>query len=130
MAISASVLDHEQGEFLNAGFDAFVGKPFRVREVCACMETLLQVRFEYPVAEEVREAPPDPASLVLPAVLLDQLKDAARRFSATRLEAGLQALEAAGFGSLARHLRDLTDAGQFRDISAFLAEVRIEAPKI
>jgi CheY-like chemotaxis protein len=47
VAISASVLMHEQGEYKAAGFHAFIPKPYRFAEVVECMETQLGVRFEY-----------------------------------------------------------------------------------
>ena len=129
IAISASVFRHERGEYLAAGFDEFIGKPFRVHEVCACLEKLLNVRFDYATPREAELTPPDPATLELPAELLEQLKDAARRFSATRLESGLRELEAAGFESLARYLRKLSDAGQLRAVSDFLAKAKVAETK-
>lgn len=129
IAISASVFRHERGEYLAAGFDEFIGKPFRVPEVCACLEKLLNVRFDYATPGEADLTTPDPATLELPADLLEQLRDAARRFSATRLESGLRELEGAGFVALAQHLRRLSDAGQIRSVSEFLEKVKSGAAK-
>jgi signal transduction histidine kinase/ligand-binding sensor domain-containing protein/CheY-like chemotaxis protein len=47
VAISASVLKHEQSLYAEAGFDAFVPKPFRFEELVECLETQLGVSFEY-----------------------------------------------------------------------------------
>ncbi|MBI4661775.1 MAG: response regulator, partial [Verrucomicrobia bacterium] len=50
VAISASVLQHEQSLYEEAGFDAFVPKPFQFEEICECLERLLGVTFEYEAA--------------------------------------------------------------------------------
>src|SRR6185436_8918197 len=47
VAISASVFEHEQQGYLAAGFDAFIGKPFRFEEVYDCLQRLLHVQFSY-----------------------------------------------------------------------------------
>lgn len=47
LAISASVLTREQRDYMETGFDAFLGKPFRIEEVCACLQKLLTVEFDY-----------------------------------------------------------------------------------
>jgi signal transduction histidine kinase/DNA-binding response OmpR family regulator len=46
VAISASVLKHEQMEYTRKGFDAFIGKPFRFEQICECLEKLLGRNFE------------------------------------------------------------------------------------
>jgi len=53
VAISASVLKHEQMQYTKEGFDAFIGKPFRLEEICECLEKMLGVTFE--------SDPPNPA---------------------------------------------------------------------
>jgi signal transduction histidine kinase/CheY-like chemotaxis protein len=124
VAISASVLRHEQGEVVAAGFDAFVAKPFRLREVCACLEDLLNLQFDYGEVATGASTSLNPATLELPADLLESLRQAARRFSVTRLAAGLAELEAAGHRDMARHLRKLNDAGQLRRVADFLDQVK------
>jgi signal transduction histidine kinase/DNA-binding response OmpR family regulator/ligand-binding sensor domain-containing protein/HPt (histidine-containing phosphotransfer) domain-containing protein len=46
VAASASVLKHEQEYCLQKGFDAFVGKPVRLDEICECLKNLLSATFE------------------------------------------------------------------------------------
>ena len=47
VAVSASVLSHEQRLYREAGFDHFIPKPFRFEQVCECLKRLLDVDFEY-----------------------------------------------------------------------------------
>ncbi len=46
VAISASVLKHEQNLYEEVGFDDFVSKPFRLEHICECLERVLGVTFE------------------------------------------------------------------------------------
>jgi len=55
VAISASVLEHQQREFLEVGFDDFIPKPFRFEEVTECLKKLLQVEYEYEESLEIKE---------------------------------------------------------------------------
>lgn len=128
VAVSASVLTHEQQAYLDAGFDAFLPKPFQLEEVCACMEGLLHVTFDYePTAMSSPEARAavTPDGLVLPAALLRPLVEAARRHSATQLERSLAALERRGDleRCAAEHLRHLTLQGDFEAAHAFLNRI-------
>ncbi|MEW6303257.1 MAG: response regulator [Verrucomicrobiota bacterium] len=45
VAVSASVLKHEQEHCLQKGFDAFLGKPVRLDQICECLESLLSAAF-------------------------------------------------------------------------------------
>ena len=120
VAVSASVLVHEQERYLNAGFDAFLEKPLQVDRLYNCLTELLGVTFVYaePVLE--REATPeDWAILTLPEDLLDRLTSAARLSSVTDLEAYLEEVAQLGEAGqhLARHLRALS---QDLDMDAIL----------
>ena len=53
VAVSASVLVHEQRLYEEAGFDAFVPKPFRFEELVDCLKAQLGVGFEYEEEEEL-----------------------------------------------------------------------------
>ena len=55
VAISASVLAHEQQQYLQVGFHDFISKPFRVAEITACLTRLLAVRFEYELPDTMGE---------------------------------------------------------------------------
>ncbi len=129
VAISASVFSHEQQGYLDAGFDAFVGKPFRFEEVCAVLGRLLNVEFRYAEEEEKvasAHAALDPTTVTLPEAVLTQLREAAARYSVTRLEKGLSELEQNGETgrAVAAHLRRLVRTGDLDGVSGFLEKVK------
>jgi signal transduction histidine kinase/ligand-binding sensor domain-containing protein/CheY-like chemotaxis protein len=130
VALSASVLTHEQQSYLDAGFDAFVGKPFRFEEICASLKKLLNVEFRY--VEEPAQAAEvvavDPTTVRLPAALLGQLREAAGRYSVTKLEQGLAELENYGESGerVAVYCRGLIQRGDLEAIAEFFQEVKHE----
>jgi CheY-like chemotaxis protein len=128
VALSASVFEHERQEYLEAGFDEFIGKPFRFGEICECLRTLLNVEFEYADSAVAAggEGDIDPAQISLPVAILSQLREAAERYSVTRLEKCLEELDQDGeMGKrTAAHLRHLIRAGDLEGVSEFLKEVR------
>jgi DNA-binding response OmpR family regulator len=132
VAISASVFKHEQQSYLDAGFDAFVGKPFRFEEICQVLERLLNVEFEY-VGQETKPVDGtvmlDPTTLRLPSARLTQLQEAAARYSVTRLEQGLRQLEGDGETGfkVAAYLRQVLQNGDLEGVTAFLAKVNHDA---
>jgi CheY-like chemotaxis protein len=125
VSISASVLEHERREYLAAGFDAFIPKPFRFAEICACLAKLLGVEYEYaePAARPIVE---DWAEVVLPADLLVHLRRAAELYSVTEMEDYLKEMERLGEGPqrLAVHLRELRRRHDMSGILALLGETR------
>jgi len=129
VAISASVLTHEQEFYARNGFDEFVPKPFPFELVCESMARLLGVEFEYdgepvPVASE-DEAEAN-SGVALTGELLRQLKHAAEVYSVTEFESYLTEVEQAGVreSELARRLRELSRNVQFDEILAILNRVR------
>jgi CheY-like chemotaxis protein len=131
VAVSASVLAHEQEDYLKAGFDAFLAKPFRLEELCDCLQRVAQIEFEY---EAESAAPPGlppviaPEQLTLPADLRRQLAEAASRHSATQLEHGLGELERRGDleRHAAEHLRRLALQGDFETGHEFVNHIAVE----
>ena len=127
VAISASVLEHERQEFLDAGFDAFIGKPFRFEELCQCLAELLKVEFER--GEEKREIgaleKPDWSGLTLPSELLEKLKEAAELYRLTELEKHIQEVEAleGEAASFAAHLRTLRQQHNMEEIARLLEAI-------
>lgn len=125
VAISASAFAHEQRRYLEAGFDAFLAKPFRFEQLCDCLQRLLPIEFEYAHASRERRTGGDEIDLRqvrMPAEVRQRLAEAADRCSATQLEEGLAALERRGEEErrVAGHLRRLLDEGDFAGILAFL----------
>jgi CheY-like chemotaxis protein len=108
VAVSASVLAHERQGYLQAGFDAFLEKPFRLEALYACLEEVLGVRYEQ---AEVAEAGPaeDFTGLRLPSALRQRLRQAAEMHNATEVGKCLDQLQGLGprEGRLAAHLDEL-----------------------
>lgn len=133
VAISASVLSHEQSIYAEIGFDGFVPKPFRFEQICECLEGLLGVKFEYEA--ETSEASRTESELIttdvvsLPAALLEKLQRAAEVYSVTEFENHLVEVEALGESghALATRLRELSRNVQIEEILAILKHVRPEA---
>ncbi|MBI2505732.1 MAG: response regulator [Candidatus Latescibacteria bacterium] len=130
VAISASVLAHQQQGFLEAGFDAFLDKPFRFEKVYSCLARLLGVQYEYEPEseEEVATEAPDWSSIAVPTALHRRLQEAAELYSVTELEEELQELEQLGADQrqLAAHLRGLKQRQDMEGILTLLAKVHRE----
>ncbi len=81
VAVTASVFTEQQQEFLNAGVDDIVGKPYRDAEIFACMTKHLGVQFIYdePVNEKnvTEQLLNDQRLKQLPEELLSELQQAA-----------------------------------------------------
>jgi signal transduction histidine kinase/CheY-like chemotaxis protein len=89
VALSASVLAHEQQKYLASGFDDFVAKPFRLEVICECMARLLPVRFDYEIVPERKRGPSAPQDfykLKMPQPLRQRLRAAAEVYSTTELK--------------------------------------------
>ena len=128
VAISASVLEHERQEFLSAGFDAFIDKPFRFERICSCLAGLLGVEFEYGESEEETAEVIDWSHLSLPSDLHDRLREATEIYSVTELEDYLREMEELGeeHRQLAAHLRDLKQEHDMEGILQILGEIQNE----
>lgn len=81
VAVTASVFTEQRQEFLNAGVDDIVSKPYRDAEIFACMTKHLGVRFIYdePVNQKnaVEQLFNAQSLKQLPEVLLSELLQAA-----------------------------------------------------
>ena len=118
VAVSASVMEHEQRQFLAAGFEHFVGKPVLAAKVYESMGALLGVEFRY--AEEEAVSPEAAAAVVLPEELVERLQEAAEWGQLTELEKALEELAERGTAeaALAERLRRLTQELRLDEIAA------------
>ena len=113
VAITASGLLRSPSYYLDAGFDDFIGKPFRLATVCDCIARHLQVEVErQPTAEVSANIKPptlDPGAVQLPAALRERLLAAAEINALTEIETLVVELKAldAGVQGLANSLEDL-----------------------
>jgi signal transduction histidine kinase/ligand-binding sensor domain-containing protein/DNA-binding response OmpR family regulator len=87
VVVSASVLVHEQQQYLDAGFDQFIAKPVRAETIYDCLETLLGVKYK----DEKSEASAliDFSNIVLPEELFKRLERAANLGNVTELKESL-----------------------------------------
>jgi signal transduction histidine kinase/ligand-binding sensor domain-containing protein/ActR/RegA family two-component response regulator len=124
-AISASVLAHQKQEYLEAGFEAFLDKPFRREQLYECLRQLLGVEYEYEEEAPAAPAPPDWNQVRVPGGLLIRLREAARVYRVTELEEGLGELEKLEGGRpLAEHLRGLSRQYDMKAIAVILEGLR------
>ena len=127
VAISASVLEHERQEYLAAGFDEFIDKPFRFEQICACLATHLGVEYEYaePVEEAAVPDETDWTQVELSADLHARLQEAAEVYGVTEMEEYLTEMEGLGEDQkrLASHLRSLKQRQDMNAILSILGDV-------
>jgi DNA-binding response OmpR family regulator len=120
VAISASALNHEKQKYLDAGFDAFIAKPFLAEKVYDCLATLLHVEYEYTDTKTPGDREVDLSTLELPVSILRRMKAAAERYSSTELKNCLD--EAEQLGDDGRRLADyLRSHLQNYDVEAILS---------
>jgi CheY-like chemotaxis protein len=124
VAVSASVLAHQQEAFMRHGLDAFLGKPFRFQALCDCLRNLLGVEFQYAddTTQEAQSERVDPQRVELAPELLERLREAAHRFNVTKLEQGLREWESLNHSTHVEvaHVRNLVQEGKFDEVSEFL----------
>jgi len=128
VTLSASAFEQDRQRYLDAGFDDFIAKPFRFESVCECLARLLQVEFESTTATGSSEVGPDLMGVKLPAELLGRLREAAARFSKTRLEQCCEELDRLGGkrSELAAQLHRFVEEGDMRAVSRFLEQLGSE----
>jgi CheY-like chemotaxis protein len=127
VAISSSVLMHEQSVYFEAGFDDFIPKPFQWERVCDSIEKALGVLLE---AADLPAIPPAPLSsetlsaVNVPGELLMRLQRAAEVCAITEIEEPLSELAALGPAarSMAENLRQLSQNLEFDKILQLLAQ--------
>ncbi|MHB8520051.1 MAG: two-component regulator propeller domain-containing protein [Limisphaerales bacterium] len=127
VAISASVLAHEQKQYLESGFDEFVGKPFRVEQIADCLTRLLSVEFEYaPAGDGLAAAktgePAGDARVILPEALRTRLRASAKAYRIVEFKRCLVEVEQLGAQGrrLAAALETLNRKGEMERILEIL----------
>ena len=120
VAISASVIEHEEQYYLTCGFNAFLDKPFRLEDLYACLERVLGVSYEYAQNQTAPALEPvDFDGLSLPADLRTRLHQAAEMYNVTEVKSCLDQVQTLGTeqADLAAHLGQLV---QRYDLEAVL----------
>jgi signal transduction histidine kinase/DNA-binding NarL/FixJ family response regulator len=129
VAISSSVLVHEQENYFEIGFNDVVSKPFRLERVCQCLEATLGVAFEYGDPSGAGKGAPALTAalrLEIPAELLQRLKQAAEFCAITEIEQPLGELAKLGDAAeqLAGDLRRLIENVEFEEVTRILNRQR------
>ena len=126
VAVSASTLDHERQEYLELGFDSFIGKPVRIAELFACLADLLGVEYEYHESVGPSGVPAVALQEIsLPADLLRRLRETAEFYQVTELRNCLPAVAALGPEGqrMADFLKERADAYDMAGILRLLDEL-------
>ena len=126
VAVSASALEHQRREYLDAGFAWFMEKPVLRQHICRCLANLLGVCFEALTETDVASEPPATRAgkgLSLPSSQLADLRTAAWGNNITGLHDALDVLEENSDSALAGRLRRFCDNYDFEGLRAALREI-------
>ena len=109
VAISASTLSHEESAYNQAGFNAFVSKPFLIDDLVDCLETLLGLEFTTEAEPSILNWDTDQPPPKIPATLLRDLRQAAEGYQTTEFKELLEQVKALGPEAelFAHHLGEL-----------------------
>jgi len=129
VAVSASAFAHQRQQYLDAGFDGYIDKPFRAERLYACLAELLGVEYVYApagtVADGAAQGELDMARIALPGELRAQLTEAVKMHSVSQLSELLEELEGldAGGRQLASRLRELVQRFDMKAIRAIVEQL-------
>lgn len=132
IAITASALLHEKENYLAQGFQDFLGKPFALPDLYACLQRNLPDKFgraEGSKATPVLPATPEPESISLPEALLQRLLQALDKGWINELEQGLQEMRKLGpsQAQLCQHLQTLLEQYDLDGLRAVIDKVNRDA---
>ncbi len=121
VSLSASVLAHQQKQYLEAGFDDFIPKPFKYERICECLTELLDVELKF---DHFRDSAEIGAGVFnfdeiqIPNALLERLRTAVELYRSTELRRCLNEMTRLGRegARLAEYLRMLNEQGKMQDI--------------
>jgi CheY-like chemotaxis protein len=131
VSMSASVMEHEQEAYLKAGCDDFVAKPVHTGRLYQCLETLLDVKFDYEETETSSESgnqkPVNLAQVAIPEDLALRMMMAAELHSTTVLKNCLSELRERGVAEarLAEHLKGFMASYDMDTIQKLLTQVPV-----
>ena len=126
VAVSASVLAHEQQRYFDSGFDDFIPKPVDEQRVYDCLATLLHVEYEYDDDDDVESL--DVEKIVLPEELFLRISEAAELGRVAELENSLDEMRQIGAQEnlLAERLHELSRNFDMEGILEILEEINHE----
>lgn len=128
VAVTASVFTEQRQEFLNAGVDDIVGKPYRDAEIFACMTKYLGVRFIYDEPDNQKNGTEQVLNAQrlkqLPEALLPELQQAAMSLDIEQSLAVIEQIKAID-ASLADMLADRINQFDFASVTQLLGDADI-----
>lgn len=127
---TAALLDAAGREALRDKGADLLAKPFRIEDLCACLQRVPGVRFD-DAPESAEPPPPDLSDFRLPSELAHRLSVAAELHSTTVLKACFDELRQIGGPAvpLADHLRHLLRSYDLVSISKLLASLPVDRPE-
>ena len=128
VAVTASALVHQRQQYLDAGFEEYINKPFHKEDVYMVLAQLLGVEFEYaeePIAAKEDEGAEESLDgVVLPGEIHAELVETVSMHNITGLNKQIEALgEQETYGPLVMRLRKLASAYDMKAVSALLGEI-------
>ena len=96
VAISASTFTHEEASYQNAGFNAFVSKPFLIEDLISCLKKLLNLEFKDLQVDNLNAWSSDQSAPNLPDNLLCKLREAAESYQTTEFKELLDQVKSIG----------------------------------
>jgi len=126
VAVSASVLSHEQQACLDSGFEAFVGKPVRTEELACCLSNLFPEAFEGSASTPAVAV----SQIALPDEWREQIRTSVENYAISELMRALDQIAELGPGerATAEHLRALARDGRLEDILSAFPSERCSSP--
>lgn len=127
VAVSASALEHEQQQYLDMGFERFIGKPFRAERIFQTLSELLNVQFDYAdLTPVIDDSDLNFDNITLSSNMITALKEAAELSNVTELERILDDIaqqnpEASNFTA---HLRGLSQDFKMDQILQIIANLQ------
>ncbi|HSI85683.1 MAG: ATP-binding protein [Candidatus Methylacidiphilales bacterium] len=130
IAVSASAFEHEKAQYIKAGCDEFIAKPFRTERIFSALANLLDVRYVFRSPEESSAGTPsvDLTEVPIPESLIDRMVVAAELHSLTVLKKCIREMEDLGPGEkrLATHLRDFLSSCDMVAIQGIIARISVK----
>ena len=128
VAVTASALVHQRQQYLDAGFEEYINKPFHKEEVYIVLKRLLGVEFEYGEEAPVEKEDGAEASLegvVLPREIYTQMVESVGMHNITGLNKRLDELEREGetYQRVVLRLRKLARTYDMKAVGALLEEI-------
>jgi signal transduction histidine kinase/response regulator of citrate/malate metabolism len=123
VAITASALDHERKEIIEAGCEFFIPKPFRVETIFSCLENLLDAKFEY--QDSAESSRPDFSKICLTEDLFFKLIESVGHVNTLNLNQALDELDKINKSTkeLADHIRKFIDPFNMKEIQSILEDI-------